>query len=175
MSAGEFLNDNFTFITGFIITGAAVIGVLYKGMTWLRDEVKKENVAIRNDVKEENAVIKQETIQRVEQNRLEVKTVAENISKELTYTKEIIATKLDTIGEVTKENKISLESYAKNIGKTVERNNEKVNEHESRLSVLENQIRNFFASKSQPDFYSNDGTNRKNRTPSYDSHNNNES
>jgi vacuolar-type H+-ATPase subunit I/STV1 len=165
----EFINDPFTFIAGLIITSAAVIGVLYKGMRWLRDEVKKENMRIRDEVKEENTEIKKETKEQVEQNRKEVKAVAENITKELTYTKEIISTKLDTIQDVTKENKIHLEAYAKDIGRTVERNNAKVHEHESRLSVLENQLRSVFQSKPNTDnLYAR-------KKPDYDnSHNNNE-
>jgi len=148
MVSWDFLNDPYTFITGFIITSAAVVGVLYKGLTWLRDEVKKENIRIRDEVKDENAEIKKQTLEHVEQNRKEVKAVAENITKELNYTKEIISTKLDTIGEVTKENKTQIENYSKDIGRTVERNNNKVNEHESRLSVIENQLRSFFSVKS---------------------------
>ena len=150
MTTFDFINDPFTFYTGLIITAATIAGIFYKGLRWLRDEVKKENFRIREEVKEENAEIKKETIERVEQNKVEVRTVAEGITKELTFTKEIIATKLDTIGEVAKENKVSLENYAKDIGKTVTRTHDKVNEHESRLSVIETQLRNIFSSK-QPD------------------------
>lgn len=176
MVSWDFLNDPYTFITGFIITSAAVVGILYKGLTWLRDEVKKENIRIRDEVKAENKEIKEETLERVEQNKVEVKAVAEGITKELTYTKEIIAQKLDNIGEVAKENKVSLENYAKDIGKTVTRTHDKVNEHESRLSVVETQVRNFFSSKQLPseDYYSSPNR-RKSRNVDYndnDSHNN---
>ena len=159
----DFLNDPYTFITGFIITSAAVVGVLYKGLTWLRDEVK-----------DENAEIKKQTLEHVEQNRKEVKAVAENITKELNYTKEIISTKLDTIGEVTKENKVQIENYSKDIGRTVERNNNKVNEHESRLSVIENQLRSFFSVKSpiREDDYRFNRAKRKDPNEYDDSHNN---
>ena len=131
-------------LLGIIVTSVTIIGAIYKGMKWLLDEVKKENQSIRKEVKQEQQEIKAEAIERIEENKKEVKGVETNLSRELNYNTNIINSKLETISNVIKDNKNQLEGYAKNIAKTVERNNYNVNEHETRISVLETKIQTAF-------------------------------
>jgi len=131
-------------LLGIIVTSVTIIGAIYKGMKWLLDEVKKENKAIREEVKQEQKEIKDEAIERIEENKREMKGVEANLSRELNYNTSTINSKLETISNVIKDNKSQLEGYAKNIAKTVERNNYNVNEHETRISVLETKIQSAF-------------------------------
>src|SRR5215218_4905347 len=112
-SAVDILNEPYVFVTGFVITTAAFIGVLWKGVTWLRDQVKEENKRIRQEVNQQNQEIKKEAIERIEQNRDDIQGVQEAISKELSYNSGMIYSKLDGITKAATENRAQLENYAK--------------------------------------------------------------
>src|SRR5215216_1415346 len=142
-SAIDILNEPFVFVTGFVITTAAFIGVLWKGVTWLRDQVKEENKRIRQEVNQQNQEIKKEAIERIEQNRDDIKLGHESIKKDLNSNTQLLTLKLDGISKAAIENKQQIENYAKDIGKTVERNNNKVNDHETRISVIETKIQTY--------------------------------
>ena len=136
----EFLNDQLTTIMGFIITFSAVAGIFYKGVMWLRNEVKKENDKMKTEVNTTNQQIKNEALERIEQNRQDIQGVASNITKELKSNNELTGMKLDSIAKAASENKTQIENYAKDIGRTVARNNDKVNDHETRISIVETKI-----------------------------------
>jgi len=145
----DLLSTEFLQITGIIITLGAVVGTVYKGTKWLLDEVKKENIAIREQVKKDQAEIKLETVERIEANKQEVRNTAVVLSNTLAHNTELLNTKLDVIQSVIRDNKNQLEGYAKNIAKTVQRNNEQVNEHETRISVLETKLSSAFEGNSR--------------------------
>ena len=89
---------------------------------WLRNEVKKENERTKLEVNATNQEIKKEAINRIEQNREDIHGVAENITKELKVNNELTGMKLDFIAKAASENKTQIENYAKDIGRTVARN-----------------------------------------------------
>lgn len=151
MSVSDFLSNEFTFLTGLIVTIAAVAGIFYKGLTWLRAEVTKENKAIREQVvsenkavrqklEEENLKIKEDAIERISQNRTDIQNVENTLSKELQYNNTLVSTKLDNIQLASKEYKMQLENYSKDIGKTINRNDSKINDHEIRIALVENKV-----------------------------------
>jgi hypothetical protein len=139
----DILNDEVTLIIGLITVVMAVGGILYKGLRWLRNEVTKENERMRKEVNEQNKKIKEEAIERIDQNREDIHNVSNNISMEIKYNNELLSTKLDNIATVAKENKTQIENYSRDIGKTVARNNDKVNDHETRLSIVETKIQTY--------------------------------
>ena len=138
----EFLNDQLTTIMGFIITFSAVAGIFYKGIMWLRNEVKKENERTKLEVNATNQEIKKEAINRIEQNREDIHGVAENITKEIKSNNELTNIKLDSIARAATENKTQIENYAKDISSTIGRNKDRINNHETRISIVETKIWN---------------------------------
>ncbi len=131
MAFWDFLNDPASFILMLLTISTAVGTMLATGFRWLKSEVTKENIHIKTEVQAANRLIKEEAIERIDQNRRDIRVVEENISKELTHNNIIVTTKLDNIQIATKD-----------ISKTLDKTDSRINNHETRISVVETKVNN---------------------------------
>jgi hypothetical protein len=131
MEYWDFLNNPTTFFLMLISIAGAVGTMLATGLRWLRAEVTKENKVIKAEVQVANKLIKEEAIERIDQNRQDIRIVEGNISKELTHNNIIVTTKLDNI-----------QLAAKDISRTLDKTEGRLHNHETRISVVETKVNN---------------------------------
>lgn len=147
------ITDIYYLVTGVIATAATTVGIVYKLASWIKTSVeksnrelqetlKKENEEIRKQVKEENTKIKEDTMNHINENRKDINNVQQNLSRELKYSSEIVSGKLDNISTDLNESKTKVERFSNEMNRTVSKNREYLNNHETRITVVENKILN---------------------------------